>query len=169
MELKWIQMKWLDWDREGKQAPQQVTECGRAHASQGIVRLISQQPPAERLFFISISNGSEGNLFKWHANCCNGLFRCTSPAPAPLLQPLYSPFTLYYNDLFCSFLSLSGSTLTWAQTWEWQFNEKCFSIKQTKGENASINTHLQTSRAFLDGWDFTGSPQTPQTRQRTDI
>lgn len=122
-------------------------KCECVRVSQCIVRLISQQPPAETLFFISISNGSEGKPFKWHANCCNGLFPCTSSAPAPLLQPLYSPFTLYYNDLLPSLsFFLLFCMHTWAQIWEWQFNKKCFSIKQTKGENASINTHLQTTR-----------------------
>lgn len=66
--------------------------------------------------FISISNGCEGKLFKWHTNCCNGLFFCTSRAlslslSAPLSQPLSSPFTLYYNDLLPSFcLSLVPRT-----------------------------------------------------------
>lgn len=32
---------------------------------------------------------------------------------------------------------------------DWQFNEKCFSINQTKGERASISTHLKTTRACL--------------------
>lgn len=45
------------------EAPQQVMECRRVHASQGFVRLISLQPPATRLCLISISNGSGGNLF----------------------------------------------------------------------------------------------------------
>lgn len=60
--------KQVDGDSEGwvgveGEAPQQVTECRRVHASQGFVRLISLQPPAERLCLISISNGSGGNLF----------------------------------------------------------------------------------------------------------
>lgn len=81
---------------------------------------------------------------------------------APFLRPLlfYNPSILLSHCIImtCSVLSFSlsssWSTHTRAQIWEWQFNEKCFSIKQTKGENASINTHFQTTRTFLDGWDF---------------
>lgn len=81
---------------------------------------------------------------------------------APLLCPLlfYNPSILLSHCIImtCSVLSFSlsssWSTHTRAQIWEWQFNEKCFSIIKTKGENASINTHFQTTRTFLDGWDF---------------
>lgn len=72
----------------GGEAPQQVTECRRVYASQGFVRLISPQPPAERLCLISISNGSGGNLF------LNGtliVVMVCSAAPLPPLQPFHSP------------------------------------------------------------------------------
>lgn len=76
--------------------------------SQRIVRLISQQPPAETHCFISISNGFEGKLFKWHANCSNGLFLCTSPVLAlSHRSPFYNLSLLLSHCIImtCSHLS----------------------------------------------------------------
>jgi len=55
-----------------------------------IVKLISQQPPAETHCLIPISNGRDGKLFKRLTNCCNGLFSCTSPALSPVPLSFYN-------------------------------------------------------------------------------
>lgn len=109
-----------------------------------IVRLISQQPPVDTHFFISISNSSLGKLFKWHTNCYNGLF------PAPLLLP-HSSFTtplLSFHTILMTYSRLSSffPCSVFHSMNLWQFNEKRFSIIQTKEENASIKTHLQTTQ-----------------------